>query len=357
MSKPLTTSADIDTWDARWASVAAKDGAADGRFVYAVTSTGIYCRPSCPSRRPRPDRVRFFDDPRLAEQAGFRACRRCRPQEATEADPWAGKIRRATTYLANVEGTPSLAALAARIGGSPYHLQRNFKRIVGITPREYADACRQRRVRSGLRKGRNVTSAMLDAGYNSSSRFYEGAAARLGMSPSTYRAGGAGATIRHAVTDSPLGRLLVGATDRGVCFVAMAASDRELHQRLKTEYPAAELVEDTSLLARWTKAILGHLSGRQPRIDLPIDVRATAFRWQVWNALRAIPYGQTRTYAQVANAIGRPRAVRAVANACARNPVALAVPCHRVVPAAGGAGGYRWGAARKKKLLANERSR
>ena len=357
MSKPGTTSAIIharDARDARWASVAARDKAADGHFVYAVTSTGIYCRPSCPSRRPRPDRARFFDEPSLAEQAGFRACRRCRPQDTAQADPWVEKIRRATVYLANVEGTPSLAALAARLGGSPYHLQRNFKRIVGITPREYADACRQKRVRSGLRKGRNVTSAMLDAGYNSSSRFYEGAAARLGMSPSTYRAGGAGATIRHAITDSPLGRLLVGATERGVCFVAMAASDRELEQQLRTEYPAAELVKDTSRLRRWTSEILEHLDGRRPRLDLPLDVQATAFRWQVWTALMAIPYGQTRTYTQVAKAIGRPRAVRAVASACARNPVALAIPCHRVVPASGGTGGYRWGAARKKTLLANE---
>jgi AraC family transcriptional regulator of adaptative response/methylated-DNA-[protein]-cysteine methyltransferase len=352
MSKAVTTTAPLDP---RWASVAAKDETADGRFVYAVTSTGIYCRPSCPSRRPQADRVRFFDDPVSAERAGFRACLRCRPREATQMDPLAEKIRRATVYLSNINGAPSLAALAARFGGSPYHLQRNFKRIVGITPREYADACRETRVRSRLRKGADVTSAMFDAGYNSSSRFYEGAAARLGMPPSTYRAGGAGATIRYALMDSPLGRLLVGATERGVCFVAMADSDAELRRRLAVEYPAAELAHDNAGLGRWTNAILAHLAGRQPRLDLPLDVRATSFRWQVWAALMSIPPGETRTYAQVAQAVGRPRAARAVASACAANPVALVIPCHRVVPASGSGGGYRWGAQRKRALLKSER--
>ena len=344
MSRAATTTTPLDS---RWASVAAKDKTADGRFVYAVTSTGIYCRPSCPSRRPRADRVRFFDDPVGAEQAGFRACLRCRPRDAARADPWAEKIRRATVYLRNVNGAPSLAALAMRVGGSPYHLQRNFKRIVGITPREYAEACRETRVRSRLRKGAEVTSAMLDAGYNSSSRFYEGAAARLGMPPSTYRAGGAGATIRYALTAFPLGRLLVGATARGVCFVAMGDTDAELRRRLAAEYPAAELAPDKSGLGRWTRAILAHLDGRQPRLDLPLDIRATSFRWQVWTALMSIPPGETRTYAQVARAVGRPRAVRAVAGACAANPVALVIPCHRVVPSAGRHGGYRWGAQRQ----------
>ncbi len=345
----------MPTADPRWARVAARDRTADGQFVYAVTSTGVYCRPSCPSRRPQADRVRFFDDPSGAEQAGFRACRRCRPAEGVQGDLWAEKIRRATVYLANVNGSPSLAALAARIGGSPYHLQRNFKRIVGITPREYAEACRQARVRSGLKKGADVTSAMLDAGYNSSSRFYEGAAARLGMKPLAYRAGGKGEALRYTTAASPLGRLLVAATGRGVCFVAMADSDQELLRRLAAEYPAAELKSDRKTLGRWVAAILGYLAGRSPRHDLPLDVRATAFQQQVWQALRAIPPGETRTYGQVAQTIGRPGAVRAVARACATNPVALVVPCHRVVPAAGGTGGYRWGAQRKRALLKSER--
>ena len=338
----------------RWKAVLRRDRRADGRFVYAVTSTGIYCRPSCPSRRPRPDRVRFFDDVEAAERAGFRACLRCRPRQAA-VDPWIEKIRRACVYLANVDGHPSLATLAARLGGSPYHLQRNFKRIVGVSPREYAEACRLRKVKRRLRQGGRVTGAMFDAGYGSSSRFYERAVPKLGMSPSAYRRGGAGMSIRYTVVDSPLGRLLVAATERGVCAVAMGASRAELERALEREYPAASLAADEGALARWTTAILAHLAGRRPELDLPLDVQATAFQWQVWQALASIPYGETRSYAEVAAAIGRPRAARAVARACATNPVALAIPCHRVVASTGGLGGYRWGVARKQKLLARER--
>ena len=341
--------------DPRWRAVLSRDRRADGVFVYAVRSTGIYCRPSCPSRRPRREVVRFFDAPADAERAGFRACRRCTPREAAAADPWVDKIRRATVYLANVEGHPSLATLAKRLGGSPYHLQRNFKRIVGVTPREYAEACRLRKVKRRLRDGEAVTGAMLAAGYGSSSRFYERAAPKLGMSPSTYRRGGAGMSIRYTIVDSPLGRLLIGATPRGVCAVAMGTSDADLERALTREYPAADVAADSGALARWTKAILAHLAGRQPRLDLPLDVRATAFQWQVWDALRAIPYGETRTYGDIAKAIGRPRAVRAVARACATNPVALAIPCHRVVASTGAPSGYRWGVNRKKTLLARER--
>jgi AraC family transcriptional regulator of adaptative response/methylated-DNA-[protein]-cysteine methyltransferase len=340
---------------AKWQAVLAHDRRADGQFVYAVRSTGVYCRPSCASRRPRREVVTFFDAPADAERAGFRACRRCAPRDAALADPWVDKIRRAVVYLANVEGHPSLATLAKRLGGSPYHLQRNFKRIVGVTPREYADACRLRKVKRRLREGAPVTGAMLDAGYGSSSRFYERAAPKLGMSPSTYRRGGSGMSIRYSIVDSPLGRLLVGATPRGICSVAMGTSDAELERALTREYPAADVAADTGALARWTKQILAHLAGRQPRLDLPLDVRATAFQWQVWEALRTIPYGETRTYGEIARAIGHPRASRAVARACATNPVALAVPCHRVVAGTGGASGYRWGVERKKALLARER--
>ncbi len=345
--------------DARWEAVARRDRAGDGAFVYAVASTGVYCRPSCPSRRPRRDRVTFFDSPIEAQRAGFRACRRCRP-DVSPADPWVDKIRRACVYLANVDGHPSLAALAGRIGGSPYHLQRNFKRLVGVSPREYADACRLRKVKGRLRAGDDVTGAMMEAGYGSSSRFYERAVPKLGMAPSVYRRGGEGMTVRFAIVDSPtpaLGRLLVAATDRGVCSVAMAASDADLMRLLTREYPAASIVSDAGALARWTQAIVAHLVGRQPRLDLPLSVQATAFQWRVWQALAAIPYGETRTYAEVAAAIGRPRAVRAVARACASNPVALAIPCHRVVPSAGGVGGYRWGAERKRAILERERQR
>jgi AraC family transcriptional regulator of adaptative response/methylated-DNA-[protein]-cysteine methyltransferase len=257
-------------------------------------------------------------------------------------------------YRANVDGHVSRARWAARLGGSPYHLQRSFKRLVGVTPRDYAEACRLRKVKGRLRKGAGVTAAMLDAGYGSSSRFYERAVPKLAMSPTAYRRGGTGMCLKYAVVDSPLGRLLVAATDRGVCAVSMGSSDSDLERALAREYPAAILTRDAGGLAQWTSQILGHLAGRRPRLDLPLDVQATAFQWQVWTALAAIPYGDTRSYAQVAASIGRPTAVRAVARACATNPVALAIPCHRVVPSAGGIGGYQWGRGRKKALLAAE---
>lgn len=341
----------------RWAAVLSRDANADGRFVYAVRSTGVYCRPSCPSRRPRRDRVVFFATPGDARAAGFRACRRCGPDSESTTDPWVARIQRACALLAASDGAISLAALATRIGGSPYHLQRNFKRIVGVTPREYAEASRLRKVRGELRTGRDVTTAMVDAGYGSSSRFYERAAPKLGMSPSAYRTGGAGMTIAYTILDSPhaeLGRLLVAATSRGVCAVSMGSNDRALTDGLAREYPAATIVNDEGPLSRWSKTILAHVDGRLPHLDLPLDIQATAFQWQVWQALAAIPRGETRTYAQVAAVIGRPGSARAVARACASNRVALAIPCHRVVPAAGGVGGYRWGAARKKALLKAE---
>ena len=343
---------------AKWRAVLERDRTADGMFVYAVHSTGIYCRPSCGSRRPNRERVSFFDRPDAARRAGFRACKRCKPDTTVASvDPWIEKVRRATVYLSNVEGHPSLARLAARLGGSPYHLQRNFKRIVGVSPREYADACRLQTVRKRLKEGGDVTGAMLDAGYGSSSRFYERAVSKFGMSPTTYRKGGAGLAIRFATVDSPLGRLLVAATDRGVCSVMMGDSDQPLEQALRREFASATIESDTGALSTWTSAIVAHLEGKRPRLELPLDIQATAFQWQVWQALASIPYGETRTYKDVAAAIGRPSAVRAVARACATNPVALAIPCHRVGPASGGTGGYRWGTSRKEALLTRETAR
>jgi AraC family transcriptional regulator of adaptative response/methylated-DNA-[protein]-cysteine methyltransferase len=339
----------------RWRAVLAHDKRVDGTFVYAVRSTGIYCRPSCPSRRPNRDRVVFFESPLAAEGSGFRACKRCRPQETAASDPWVEKIRRACVYLADVDGHPSLAALATRIGGSPYHLQRNFKRLVGLTPRQYADACRLGKVKRQLRRGHAVTSAIFDAGYGSSSRFYEGAAGKLGMTPSTYQRGGSGMSIAYTIVDSALGRVLVAATDRGICAVSMGTSDGSLERNLRVEYPAATIAAAAGSFTAWTTEILARLAGRQPRVDLPLHVQATAFQWQVWQALGTIPHGETRTYGELAAAIGRPNAVRAVARACATNPVAVAIPCHRVVAASGSISGYRWGTDRKKALLARER--
>jgi AraC family transcriptional regulator, regulatory protein of adaptative response / methylated-DNA-[protein]-cysteine methyltransferase len=354
LSMPFSASAQPQHDSTRWRAVVDRDSRADGSFVYAVRSTGIYCRPTCPSRRPRREQVEFFPAGSDAARAGYRPCRRCRPDQAPAADPWIDKVRRACVYLANVDGHLPLARLAVRVGGSPFHLQRSFKRIVGVTPREYADACRLNRVKRGLRSGSRVTAAMVDAGYGSSSRFYERAAAKLAMPPAVYREGGAGLKISYALVDSPLGRLLVAATDRGVCAVSMGSSDDDLVRALKEEYPAATLCHNNAARARWVRQIVGHLAGRRPRLELPLDVQATAFQWQVWTALAAIPYGETRTYKEVAASIGRPSAVRAVAHACATNPVSLAIPCHRVVRSGGGLGGYRWGIARKKALLAAE---
>jgi AraC family transcriptional regulator of adaptative response/methylated-DNA-[protein]-cysteine methyltransferase len=341
----------------RWRAVVARDSRADGTFVYAAQSTGVYCRPSCPSRKPTKSRVEFFKSPADAEQHGYRPCKRCQPQSiGASPDPWTEKIRRACVYLANIEGQPSLAALARQVGGSPYHLQRNFKQIVGVTPREFADASRLKKIKDRLREGVDVTTAVLDAGYGSSSRFYERAAGRLGMTPTRYKSGAAHTRISYTIVMSPLGKLLVAATERGVCAITLGKTERGLKQALSIEYPAATITRNRAGLSAWATRILDHVSGRLPRLDLPLDVRATAFQWQVWNALREIPRGEIRSYADVAAAIGRPRAARAVARACATNPVALAIPCHRVVPTAGGVGGYRWGAERKRKLLEREQS-
>ncbi len=345
------------TDEERWRATEARDAASDGAFVFAVSSTGIYCRPSCPSRRPKRQNVAFYALPEAAERAGYRACFRCKPRETAAADPRVEAVRQTCRYIEdNDESPPTLAALGAHVGLSPHHLQRVFKRHMGISPRQYADARRLERLKSSLKAGDQVTGALYEAGYGSSSRLYEKAPAQLGMTPATYRKGGAGAQIGYTIVASPLGRLLVGATERGVSAVCLGTSDGALEGILRDEFPAAEIARDDDRLAGWVGDILEHLEGRRPHLALPVDVRATAFQRAVWDALRAIPYGETRSYAEVAKAIGRPAAVRAVANACASNPVAVVVPCHRVVRADGAAGGYRWGPERKKTLLATERA-
>jgi AraC family transcriptional regulator of adaptative response/methylated-DNA-[protein]-cysteine methyltransferase len=334
----------------RWQAVLARDRSADGQFVYAVKTTGIYCRPACPSRRPHRRNVLFFDSPSEARRAGFRSCQRCAPDEPP-VDPWTGKIQRACAYLAAAEGHLPLAALASRVGGSPYHLQRKFKALVGVTPREFLAARRLGKLKRGLRGGDGVTAALANAGYSSSSRFYEQHARRLGMRAAIYQKGGAGMHIEYTIVDSARGRVLVAGTSDGLCAVAMGDEDAALEQELVREYPRATLTRRTTGLNGWAREIVRRMTGAAPRVALPLDVQATMFQWRVWDALIKIPRGETRTYREVAVAIGQPSASRAVARACATNRVAVAIPCHRVVPQAGGVGGYRWGASRKQALV------
>lgn len=344
--------------DMRWKALASRDRAADGTFVYGVTSTGVYCRPSCPSRRPRADRVRFFDTTTDARQAGFRACKRCKPDTVGLAQPGVEAVRRASAYLAtHADETVTLGHLARVAAMSPHHLQRRFKAIVGLSPREYQAAMRADRLRASLRKGRDVTTAIYEAGYGSPSRVYEAAPTGKGMSLSSYRRGGAGMRIEYSTIASAIGQVLVAATEYGVCAVKIGANDASLVGDLRREYPAADIHPSKTPRHEWVKAIAQHLRGDSPSLDLPIDVQATAFQWKVWRALQRIPYGETRAYADVARSIGAPKAVRAVARACATNPVCLVVPCHRVVQSNGGLGGYRWGADRKERLLTAEKRR
>ncbi len=337
-----------------WRAVLARDARLDGRFVYAVRSTGIYCRPSCPSRRPRRAQAVFFAVPEAAEHDGFRPCQRCRPRQAAR-DPHAEVVGRICRHIDEHLDTPlTLGVLAAETGLGPLRLQRAFRRLMGITPRQYADARRLGLLKKRLQEGNDVTTSLYEAGYGSSSRLYERSDAQLGMTPATYRRGGRGMCIGYTIVDCPLGRLLVAATERGISAVYLGDSDRELEATLRREYSNAEISRDTNGLSAWVRALLRHLEGREPHLDLPLDVQATAFQRRVWETLRAIPYGSTRSYSQIARALGRPTATRAVARACATNPVSVVVPCHRVVRQDGGLGGYRWGLKRKQSLLERE---
>lgn len=344
-------------FDARWQAVQTRDRRFEGAFVYGVRSTGIYCRCTCPSRRPNRQQVRFFSGPGPALQAGFRACRRCLPDQSLPVDRQMDLVRAACRHIQDAEdGPPTLTELSESVKVSPGHLQRVFKRILGVTPRQFADACRQDRFKARLKAGWDITDAMYDAGYGSTSRLYEGSLDNLGMSPASYKRGGGGATIAYATVDSPLGQLLVAATQQGVCAVKIGDRQEELEEELRDEFPSAQLRRDGSALVDWATAIVGHLRGKLPSLELPVDVRATAFQRLVWEYLRAIPYGETRTYQQVAADLGQPGAARAVGRACATNPVAVIVPCHRVVRRDGNLGGYRWGLHRKIALLERERA-
>ena len=343
--------------DTRWRAVTNRDAASDGAFVFAVSSTGVYCRPSCPSRRPRRENVTFFTRAQEAENAGFRACLRCRPRAAT-GNPRQAMVKAVCRYIEqHLDEALTLAQLGEAFGQSPFHLQRTFKAELGITPKEFADSCRMRGFRQKLKAGQSVTRAMHEAGYSSASRLYERTASELGMEPAKYRRGAIAAHIRYTCADSPLGRILIAATDKGICSIQFADSDEELEQGLRLEFPFANRRRDDDELMPTVERLVQHMRGLDVSSSLPLDIQATAFQRRVWSYLQTIGFGQTRSYSDVARAIKQPSAVRAVARACATNPVAIAIPCHRVVRSSGDMGGYRWGVERKKTLLEMESAR
>lgn len=342
------------TDDRYWQAVLGRDRTFDDIFVYAVRSTGVYCRPSCPSRRPRREQVEFYPEPKAAEKAGFRACRRCSNRDSAESAQ-VRLVAGAATALQGEHDPSTLADLGKRLQVSPDRLTRGFKRLTGVTPRQYRDAQQLGRLKASLRTSENVAAAVYDAGFGSSRAVYERAASQLGMTPGAYRRGGSGMRIGYTIVDSTLGRLLIAATERGVCSVCLGDSDEPLEKALREEYPLAAIACDSRGLQAHVRQIREHLAGRALTLDLPVDVQATAFQWKVWQALRDIPYGETRSYSEIARSIGRPRAVRAVGHACATNRVAVVIPCHRAVRQDGSLGGYRWGLERKRALLDRER--
>jgi len=350
----VATMQQIDS-EAAWASVEKRDTNADGSFVYAVASTGVYCRPSCPSRRPSRRNVQFFATCGEAEFAGYRACLRCLPTR--EDAPPVAAVKRAREYLdAHSDEAVTLAQLAELIGLSPFHLQRTFKRLVGVTPREYADAIRADQLKSHLRRSSNVTRAIFEAGYGSSRGGYQASATRLGMTPGAYRRGGEGMRIRYATARTDLGQVLVAATERGVCAVTLGDDEAELEQKLRKEYPQAEIARGGKDLDAFVNAVVRQINGSE-KATVPLDAPGSRFQWKVWKALLQIPRGSTRSYGQIAAGIGAPTATRAVARACAQNRVAVLIPCHRVIRSDGELGGYRWGEDRKRRLLKVEQSK
>ena len=361
MSMPMTemrepSAAKAPARDERgwWEAVRRRDPAFDGKIVFAVRTTGVYCRPSCASRPAKRENVVFFATPAEAEKAGYRACKRCRPDKIGAPDPQIEAVRRACKRIDEAEEAPKLAELAANVGLSPHHFHRVFKAVTGVTPKAYAAEKRARRAAEKLGAAGTVTEAIYDAGFSSSSRFYETAAARLGMTPGAVRRGGAGQVIRFAVGEASLGAVLVAATDKGVCAIMLGDDPDRLVRELQDRFPRAELAGGEPAFERMVARVVGMVEAPGQRLDLPLDIRGTAFQQRVWAALRAIPPGQTATYKDIARAIGQPRAVRAVAQACGANPLAVAIPCHRVVRTDGDLSGYRWGVERKRALIARE---
>ena len=348
----IPTSPQIDA--RRWAAVQARDRQADGSFVYAVRTTGIYCRPSCPSRQALRANVSFHLNAAAAERAGFRACKRCSPREAGNVDRHAALIARLCRLIERSDKTPTLQELATAASLSRFHLHRVFVAATGVTPREYAVTHRRRKLSASLRKGTRVTDAIYDAGYGSNSRFYAESTAALGMTPTRFRAGGEATTIRFALAECSLGSVLVAATDQGVCAILLGDDPELLLRDLQDRFPKAELLGGEKGFDRLVAQAIALVEAPRKGHTLPLDVRGTAFQLRVWKQLQSIPAGRTASYADIARGIKAPRATRAVAAACGANPVAVAIPCHRVVRSDGGLSGYRWGIERKRELLRRE---
>jgi AraC family transcriptional regulator, regulatory protein of adaptative response / methylated-DNA-[protein]-cysteine methyltransferase len=350
----------MSTEQERWNAVLNRDTTRSGEFLYGVKTTGVYCRPTCPSRRPLRANVEFFTTAADARAHGYRPCKRCRPDREATSPINAVVHELARQIDANPEQPFRLAELAKRAGYSPFHLQRNFKAVIGSSPKEYQTAARLRTLKTELRRETPVSDAIYQAGFGSGSRVYEKADGQLGMTPSEYRSGGKGLTISYASGQTPLGLLMIGATDRGICFLQFGESDDALVAELGRQFPAAAVqpmpASHREEFAGWMAALNRHLRGIEPRLDLPLDVRGTAFQLIVWRYLQQVPYGEVRSYSEVAAAIGKPSAARAVARACASNSIALLIPCHRVVRGTGELGGYRWGVQRKRVLLDTERA-
>ena len=341
--------------DEKWTAVLSRDFRFDGSFVFAVRSTGIYCRPSCPARRSARHRVSFFHGSVDAERAGFRPCYRCQPREAKSS--LAQQIDRACKYIeANLQGKLSLKILSHQVGLSPYYFQRTFKAVLGVSPRQYVKARRLARMKLSLRRGETVNNSLYNAGFSSRSRIYENIPAGLGVNPGEFRRGGTRLRIQYGIMGSPLGRLLVAATERGVCAVCIGDSDEFVERSLAEDYPFASSTRNDAITKPWTDAFQRYFDGDHLALNLPVDVKATAFQARVWKAIQSIPPGKTATYTQIAHQLGEPKASRAVARACATNPVALVIPCHRVIGKDGGMRGYKWGKTRKQALLTLEQS-
>jgi AraC family transcriptional regulator of adaptative response/methylated-DNA-[protein]-cysteine methyltransferase len=352
--KELEMLTQTPTDEARWAAVVARDREADGQFFFSVRTTGVYCRPSCGARQPRRENVAFHLTPGEAEAAGFRPCKRCRPTEASQAERHAEIVAEACRTIEAAETPPQLDALAAAAGLSPYHFHRIFKAVAGVTPKAYADAHRGRRVREELARSGTVTEAIYDAGFNSGGRFYEQSAQVLGMTPTRFRKGGERTTIRFAIGQCALGAILVAATDQGVCAILLGDDPDALARDLQDRFPRAELIGADAGFEALVARVVGFVEQPALGLDLPLDIRGTAFQQRVWAALRQVGAGSTASYAQIAERIGAPKAVRAVAQACAANSLAVAIPCHRVVRSDGALSGYAWGVERKRALLDRE---